>query len=57
MNRMLQELRGYDLIVLRGGTLTINDHQALRNTALFSANTCIVIAPQPAGGCKVEAAG
>ncbi|MBU6461537.1 MAG: Crp/Fnr family transcriptional regulator [Bradyrhizobium sp.] len=38
MNRMLQELRGSDLIVLRGRTLTINDHQTLKNTALFSAD-------------------
>jgi CRP-like cAMP-binding protein len=36
VNRTLQELRGAGLIVLRGKTLTINDHQGLRDIALFS---------------------
>lgn len=36
LNRTLQELRAAGLIVLRERTLTINDLDALKNTALFS---------------------
>jgi CRP-like cAMP-binding protein len=36
VNRTLQELRAAGLIVLRGRTLTINDHRGLRDVALFS---------------------
>jgi CRP-like cAMP-binding protein len=36
VNRTLQELRAAGLIVLRGRMLTINDHQGLRDIALFS---------------------
>ncbi|WP_027136256.1 Crp/Fnr family transcriptional regulator [Geminicoccus roseus] len=38
LNRTLQELRGADLIVLRGKLLTIPDLEALQAAALFSPN-------------------
>lgn len=38
VNRTVQELRNSGLIVLRDRTLTINDLQALKSTALFSDN-------------------
>lgn len=38
LNRTLQELRAAGLIVLRERTLTINDLDALKKTALFSPN-------------------
>ena len=38
VNRTIQELRANDLIVLRERTLTINDLDALKHLAMFSAN-------------------
>jgi CRP-like cAMP-binding protein len=38
LNRTLQELRSAGLIALRDRSLTILDHQALRNTAMFNPN-------------------
>jgi CRP-like cAMP-binding protein len=38
LNRTLQELRGAGLITLRDRSLTILDHQALCNTAMFNPN-------------------
>ena len=38
LNRTLQELRSAGLITLRDRNLTILDHQALRNTAMFNPN-------------------
>ena len=36
VNRVLQELRGEGLIVLRGGTLTIPDLERLQGAAMFT---------------------